>query len=380
MDKIDDVLTRGVEKVYPSKEELEKVLRSGKKIKLYMGVDPTGTRLHLGHSIPLSKIQEFADLGHEVILLFGTGTVLVGDPSQREQARKRITQEEIEQNIHTWKKQVEKIIDFKKVTSKQNSDWLLKLSLKDIIEISSHISAIQLFKRDMFQRRIDKGDTVMVHETLYPLLQGYDSVALNVDLEVGGTDQMFNMLIGRELQEKMNHTNKFVLTTRMILGTDGDQMSKSSGNCIWLDDSAEDMYGKVMSIPDHMMDEYETLLTNLKPTQHESPINRKKALAHAIVVRFHGKQAAGQAQDHFEKTIQHKETPDEIPTLHLAAAKPLADVLVDSNLVTSKSEAKRLIEQGGVEVDGKKITENIDLSPKDGTIIKAGKRKYIKIV
>src|SRR3990170_9086354 len=245
METIEDLLSRGVEKIYPNREALEKLLKQ-RKIRLYLGIDPTGSRLHLGHAILLRKLQKFAELGHEAILLIGTGTVLVGDPSQRSGARERVDEGEIQRNISTWRKQAEKILDFSKVRIKQNGDWLLKLTMKDLIAIASNISAVQLFKRDMFQERLKRGDTVWAHETLYPLLQGYDSVALDVDLEIGGTDQEFNMLIGRELQHKMKGRDKFVLTVPMILGTDGGQMSKTTGNCIWLDDTPEDMFGKIM--------------------------------------------------------------------------------------------------------------------------------------
>src|SRR3990167_6579044 len=241
MIKIGDLLTRRVDKILPNREGLEKLI-SERKIRLYQGFDPTGMKLNLGHSVGLRKLMEFAEAGHEVIFLFGTGTVLVGDPSQRDSARKLITQEEIEENIKDWKRQAEKIVDFDKVTVKQNGDWLVPLTLKGIINIASNISAVQLFKREMFQRRLEKGDTVWYHETMYPLLQGYDSVAMDVDLEIGGTDQEFNMLIGRELQRKMNSREKFVLTTPMILGIDGGQMSKTTGNCVWLDDTAIEMF------------------------------------------------------------------------------------------------------------------------------------------
>ncbi|OGC67471.1 tyrosine--tRNA ligase, partial [candidate division WWE3 bacterium RIFCSPLOWO2_02_FULL_53_10] len=213
--------------------------------------------------IGLRKLMDFANLGHEVIFLFGTGTVLVGDPSLRDSGRKGITQEEIEKNIKDWKRQAAPLVDFEKVAIKQNGDWLVPLTLKDIIKIASNISALQLFKRDMFQRRLRRGDTVWYHETMYPLLQGYDSVVMDVDLEVGGTDQEFNMLIGRDLQRKMNNKEKYVLCTPMILGTDGKQMSKSSGNCVWLDDSPQDMFGKIMSMPDNQTVPYLTLVTNL---------------------------------------------------------------------------------------------------------------------
>ncbi|OGD58976.1 tyrosine--tRNA ligase, partial [Candidatus Beckwithbacteria bacterium RIFCSPLOWO2_02_FULL_47_23] len=258
---IDEVLTRGVEQILPSREGL-KQLMAKKKIKLYLGIDPTATNLHLGHTVMLRKLQQFADLGHEAILLFGTGTVLVGDPSQRATGRKLITQAEIDKNVATWKDQVKPIIDFNKVKIMYNAEWLLKLNLRDIIKIASHISAVQLFKREMFQRRLKQGDTVWYHETMYPLLQGYDSVVMDVDLELGGTDQTFNMLVGRELQQKINGREKFVLAGKMIMGTDGQPMSKTSGNCIWLTDSAQDMFAKLMAVRDELMPDYFEFFTD----------------------------------------------------------------------------------------------------------------------
>lgn len=382
MDKAQQLLTRGVDTIYPTKEALEKRVANGKPLRVYMGVDPTGMRLHVGHSIGLSKLQEFANAGHEAILLFGTGTVLVGDPSLRAETRKQITQEEIDENIKTWKSQVSKIIDFDKVQVKQNADWLLKLTLPEVIKLMSHVSATQLFKRESFQKRIDKGDTVWYHETLYPLLQGYDSVAMDVDLEIGGTDQMFNMLVGRELMQKMKGKEKFVLTTPMILGTDGQQMSKSSDNCIWLDDSPEDMYGKVMSIPDEVMDQYETMLTNLdtNETKKLSPIGRKKNLANAIVTRFHNADKASSAQGNFEKTVQNKEVPQDVREHIYDAVITLTALLVHSGLSSSKSEARRLISQGGVAInEGIVADPNYAVPRIDGTIIRAGKRNYIKL-
>src|SRR3989344_5214264 len=289
----EEILTRRTANVLPDKEGLTKLM-SGKKIRVYQGFDPTGPSLHLGHSIGIRKLMDFANAGHEVIVLFGTGTVLAGDPSQRDKARRKIDPEQIEKNISTWKEQVKSLIDFDKVQIKYNGEWLLKLNLADIVNIASNISATQLFKRDMFQRRIEREDTVWTHELLYPLLQGYDSVAMDVDLEVGGTDQEFNMLIGRELQRKMNNREKFVLTVPMINGTDGKPMSKTSGNCVWLNDTPEDMYGKLMSIPDDQIPSYADLLTNISHLTHD-PLADKKSVALDIVTQFHGTSAAKKA-------------------------------------------------------------------------------------
>lgn len=376
MDNIDKVLTRAIEQILPNREGLAKLMGE-KKIRVYLGVDPTGTKLHLGHSIGLRKLQEFADLGHESILLFGTGTVLAGDPSQRAEARPKITQKEIEENMATWKEQAKKIIDFSKVTVKYNGDWLLKLSFADIINIASKISSIQLFKRDMFQERIRRGDTIWTHETLYPLFQGYDSVVMDVDLEIGGTDQTFNMLIGRELQKKMRGREKYVLTTPLILGTDGKPMSKTSGNCIWLGDSSQDMYGKVMSTADTQIPEYWTNLTDLDPAKLTklAPLEAKKELAYEIVRIYHDQDAAQKAQEEFESVHQRGEAPTETG-LTIKPNISLIDAV--TNLVASKSQAKRLLDQGAVEIDGK-VEKDGKVKLKKGQILKVGKKTFAKV-
>jgi len=389
---IDEVLTRAVDKVLPSKEDLKKLMGK-KKIRLYLGVDPTGTNLHLGHTVMIRKLQQFADLGHDVIFLFGTGTTLVGDPSERKKGRKLITYQEIKQNMKSWKDQISPILDFNKVRTLENGDWLTKLKLQDIIKIASNITAIQLFKRDSFQRRIKAGDTVWMHETLYPLLQGYDSVEMDVDLELGGTDQTFNMLVGRELQRKMNNREKFVLTGKMIMGTDGKKMSKTSNNCIWLTDTPEDMFGKLMTVNDELMPDYFEFFTD-KPMEEinqlkqdlkankADPMQQKKQLALNITSQFHGKNKAQAAQTHFEKVFQSRELPTKIPSFPLTKLPQtinIIDLLEKTQLVSSRSEAKRLIEQDGVKLNQQKITQisaKITLKPND--ILQVGKRKFIK--
>ncbi len=378
MDKVDNLLTRGVEQILPDKSGLEKLM-ADKKIRVYLGVDPTGTRLHLGHTIPLRKLNEFAQAGHEAILLFGTGTVLAGDPSQRISARAKITQEEIDQNIKNWKSQVAKVIDLSKVQIKQNGEWLLKLNLPEILEIASHISAFQLIKRDMFQRRNDAGEMVSEKEALYPLLQGYDSVAMDVDLEIGGTDQTFNMLIGRELQKKMKNREKYVLITPLINGTDGKQMSKSSGNCIWLDDSATDMFGKVMAIADGEIESYRINLTNL-PKEDLKPMDAKKKLAFEIVKTYHGEGEAKKAEEQFEQLFQGGGASDSIPAITIKEPNvELVDFLVENNLAPSKSEAKRLIAEGAVEVDGQTVNET-EIELENNQVMRVGKKKFVRIV
>ena len=291
-----EVLVRQVAEILPSRKGLGKVMKK-KKIRLYLGVDPTGKHLHLGHAIALRKLQQFADLGHEAILLIGTGTVLAGDPSQRTTARPLITQEEIKENIKTWRKQAAKVVDFSKVKVRFNGDWLLKLRLPEIVRIASNISAAQLFQRDMFQERLKRGDTVWTHEILYPVLQGYDSVALDVDLEIGGTDQLFNMLVGRELQKKMRNREKYVLCTPMLLGLDGRPMSKTSGNMVNILDAPQEMYGKLMSMKDEFISHYFELCTEVPPqeTRGLAPREAKARLAREIGALYHGAPAAKKA-------------------------------------------------------------------------------------
>ncbi len=380
--KIKKVLTRGVEQVLPSKEGLSKLMRK-RKIRLYHGIDPTSKRLHLGHAVSLRKLQEFADLGHEAILVVGTGTVLTGDPSLREKVRTHISEKEIKENIKTWKEQAGKILDFSKVKIKYNGDWLLKLKLKEIADIASHISAIKLFQREMFQRRLKKGETVWTHETFYPLLQGYDSVALDVDLEIGGTDQTFNMLIGRELQQKMRKREKFVMTLPMILGVDGKPMSKTSGNCVWMSDSAEQMFGKIMSIPDTLITDYLKLITPvpLAEVKKLSPRDAKARLAREVVAIFHNKKAAEKAEEEFNKVFKEKKLPSKIPTASVKKkALNILDLLTKTKLASSRSEAKRLIIQGGVKISGQ-VQKNWQkkIRIKKGMVVQVGKRKFIKI-
>ena len=379
---LEEVLTRGVEEVLPDKNSLSKLLQK-KKIRVYLGIDPTGTKLHLGHTIPLRKLAQFAKLGHEAILVVGTGTVLAGDPSQRLETRKKITQAEIEENIKTWKEQAGKILDFNKIKIEYNGDWLLKLNLPEIIEIASYISAIQLFKREMFTQRLNRGDTVWLHEVLYPVLQGYDSVVLDVDLEIGGTDQTFNMLMGRELQKKMNNREKYVLTVPMITGIDGKQMSKTSGNCVWLTDTPGDMFGKLMSISDDQIVPYVTLLTDLQTEKTKSlpPLQAKKQLAAEIVRIYYSENEANKTKTEFEKVFQRRELPQDIPIFRpKGKSYGILKLLIETDLLSSRSEAKRLIREGAIEVNQIKIEDlNQNIKLKNGTVIKVGKHRFIKI-
>lgn len=384
---MDTLLTRRVEKILPDPTGLQKELGK-RKLRLYIGADPTGN-LHIGHSLGFRKLMEFAEAGHEAILLFGTGTVLVGDPSLRDNARKLITQAEIDANISTWKEQVSSIVDFGKIKVKKNGDWLTKLTLKDFVSIGSHISAVQLFKRESFARRLAYGDTVWYHETMYPLLQGYDSVAMDVDLEIGGTDQEFNMLMGRELQKKINNKEKWVLTTPLLMGTDGQKMSKSVGNCIWMTDTPEDMYGKTMTVRDELLNQYFDLLTNLgleelKEVEYRlksgaNPRKIKARLAKEIVTIYHSPKAADSAQEAFNRTFRDNKLPEEITQVTVEGSHwQTVDLLLKADLAESKSQARRLLEQGSIRLNQEK-TNAPSLNVKTGDVLQVGKRSFRKL-
>ena len=291
-----EVLTRGVTEVLPSKKSLEKLMGQ-KKIRLYLGIDPTGALLTLGHSVVLRKLQQFADLGHEVILLIGNGTVKIGDPTGKDTTRPELTNEEIENNFKDWKKQASKILDFDKIEIRRNGDWLDQLTYVDLIKIMAKTTVQQLMERDMFQERLKKGQPIHAHEIIYPLMQGYDSVHMDVDLEIGGNDQTFNMMMGRTLQKVYNNKEKWVLATPIIDGTDGRKMSKSYGNYVALTENSIDMYGKLMRISDEMIVDYFTVLTDVPMVEiekmqkamkaGENPMTFKKKLAFTITKMYH---------------------------------------------------------------------------------------------
>ncbi len=394
MDKIEELLTRGVANIISGKEELKKVLTSGKKLNIYLGIDPTMTKIHLGHTVPLRKLQQFAELGHNVTFLIGDFTALVGDTSDKESERPILTKEEIESNFQTYKQQAEKILDFSKVSTKYNSEWLSKLNFSDIIKLSYNFSFGDFANRELIRKRLSEGKHVGLHEALYPLMQGYDSYFLDTDLQLGGTDQTFNMQAGRILQKKLRDKESFVMTNEFLSGTDGRKMSKTWNNAIWIDDTPHDKFAKVMAIKDELIVEYFTLGTNIPMDEvrniesglrdGRNPMELKKQLAFIIVKEMHDEMAATNAQEHFEKTVQQKEMPSEIPTINLPdslrSGATISDSLFELGLSDSKSDGKRLIEQGGVEIDGGKITDpNSVLEIKNGMIIKVGKRRLIRL-
>lgn len=387
MDKVEELLTRGVANIIPNKGELEKLLKSGRKLNIYLGIDPTATKIHLGHSVVLRKLQQFATLDHNVTFLIGDFTALIGDTSDKDAERPHLTSEEIEENFQTYKKQAEKVLDFSKVKIKYNSEWLKKLNFQDIIKLTQHFSAGDFTSRELVKKRLTEGKRVGLHEFLYPVMQGYDSYFMDTDVQVGGTDQTFNMQAGRTLQKDLRNKESAVITTSILEGTDGRKMSKSYGNAIWLNDNPNDMYAKVMAINDGIIIQYFTLATNLpvdkianyeKKLKSENPINIKKELAHSIVSELYDKKSADGAKINFENTVQNKETPIEIEKIEIAGNSTILDALITGNFAQSKSDAKRLIDQGGVSLNNKKIS-NPDSRIEEGTL-KVGKRRFVKVV
>ena len=400
--KIEEVLTRYVDKIYPSKEALEKVLRSGKKLTFYHGIDPTGPHLHLGHSTNLLLMRRLQFLGHKIIFLVGSFTARIGDPSDKDATRKPLTRKQIEDNLKTYKEQANKIIDLKgpnPVLIKFNSEWLDKLTLEEMFKLAANFTVQQIIERDLFQKRIKANKPISLHEFLYPLLQGYDSVAMNVDGEIGGTDQTFNMLAGRLLVQKYLGKEKFVITTPLLVNpkTGKKLMSKSEGTYIALDNLPNDMYGKVMALPDETIIPCFELCTEV-PLQiikeHEkalsarggqagkvNPMEIKKKLAFEIVKMYSSEKDAKNAEKEFKRVFQKREIPSKVPTFQTPQKSyNIIDLLVETGLAPSRSEAKRLIEQKTVELDGKLIA--IYQSPitiKDGMTIRVGKRRFIKI-
>lgn len=387
--KTQEILSRGVTEVLPSIDSLAKLMTE-RKIRVYLGIDPTGAFLTLGHSVGLRKLQQFAELGHEVILLIGNGTVRIGDPTGRDSTRPVLTDEQIQENFKDWKRQASKILDFDKIIIKHNGDWLDKLSFADIVTLMAKTTVQQLIERDMFQDRIKKNLPIFGHEIMYPLLQGYDSVAMDVDLEIGGTDQTFNMMMGRQLQQQYNGHEKWVLSTPIIVGTDGRKMSKSFGNYIALMDEPNDMYGKLMSVADEVIVEYFTVLTDVPMVEitaiknalaaGDNPMEFKKLLARTITEMYASKEAALKAEKFFEDTVQNKKVPDNAPRVTFTKTNlSLIEVLSICMPDESKSNLRRFISQGSVELlpSGEKPTqwqEEIELSKI--AAIRVGKLRY----
>lgn len=399
--KIDALLTRGVDAVYPTKEKMKEVLMSGKRIRIYLGFDPTAPFLHIGHAMQLRKLREFQDLGHEIIWLFGSFTAMIGDPTDKMAARKQLTADEVKSNASTYKKQAGKLLQFRgenPVKMMMNDKWLGKMNLSDAMNLASHFTVQQMMERDMFERRVQEQKPIYVHEFFYPLLQGYDSVAMDVDAELGGSDQTFNMLAGRTLLREMKQKEKFVIALSLLTNSEGKKMSKSEGGFIALSDAPEEMYGKLMAMDDTMIVPYFTLATDVALDEIEAvkadlaagknPKKLKMKLAKAVVGMFHGRNAAARAEKHFENVFAQGNAPEIIEEASIAGlparidgAVTLAKVLVLLNFAASNGEARRLVEQGAVSLDEVKLTDPfVALDDSMKGVLRCGKLKFVRLV
>lgn len=392
---IDEVLDRGVENIFPSRDELKKVLMSGKKIRLYCGYDPTAKSLHIGNAISINKLGQFQKLGHEVIFLIGDFTGMIGDPTDKSAARKKLTREEALANSENYQKQSSGYLKFDGENPAKvlhNSEWSDKLAFNDLIELSSNFTVQQMLQRDMFQQRLKEEKPIYLHEFLYPLAQGYDSVAMDVDLEIGGNDQMFNMLCGRDLQKIINKKEKFVLTMKLLADESGKKMGKTEGNVVNLDESPENMFGQIMAWSDGLIVPGFELATNLTEKEvaeikeklkdlNSNPRDFKLKLAFEITKINYGEEKARESQEHFINTFSKKEIPEDIPEMKAEEGMKLVDYLVGANVALSNSDARRKIEQGGVEIDGNKIDDWKSVLDKtfDGKVMKVGKKDFVRI-
>jgi tyrosyl-tRNA synthetase len=394
--EIEQVLARGVVAIYPGRKSLEKALKAGKRLRIYNGIDPSTPNIHLGNAISLWKMRRFQDLGHKTVLLIGDFTGRIGDPSGKRAMRIQLSHQQVLQNAKTYKKQAAKILDFESGTNpceiKLNSEWLGKLSNKEIVELSSHFTVQRLMERDLFQKRLKEKKPIGLHEFLYPLYQGYDSVAMDVDMEIGGEDQTFNMLAGRDLVKIYRNKEKFVLTVPLLEGTDGRKMSKSWANVINITDNAGDMFGKLMSLSDDLIIKYFTLCTNvslreidkLEKDLRSSKINPKEAktkLAEEIVSTYYGRKVARVVGKEFERVFKAKKLPRVIAEVKIKEKKlNILDLLAKTRLASSRSEAKRLVLQKGVKIDGETEDDwRRIIEIKKNQVLQVGRRKFVKV-
>ncbi len=387
---IDRILNKAVEEILPSKEYLEALLNSGKKLRIYQGFDPTAPTLHIGHTVMMRKLEDFRKLGHEVIFLIGNFTAMIGDPTDKKATRQPLTQEQVSENFKLYKEQASSLVDFNDkenpVLVKYNNDWLGKLTFHEIIDLSSEFTVQQMIKRSMFQKRLEEDKPIGLHEFMYPLMQGFDSVAMDVDVELGGNDQLFNMLAGRTLMKSLKNKEKVVIAGKLLTTPDGKKMGKSEGNMIMLSDTPENIYGKVMAFPDeHIVPGFELLTSaQLEEVQEianeiksgKNPMQYKKQLALRLTSELKGEDNGIKAQQYFESIFQKRDYDTEIVEIK-NTNKDILSFLVENSITKSKGEGRRLLEQGAIKIDDKKITTSEEVVING--ILKVGKKVY-KIV
>jgi tyrosyl-tRNA synthetase len=377
------------------KAKLENSVKTGKPLKIKAGFDPTAPDLHVGHTVLLQKMKHFQDLGHEVYFLIGDFTGFIGDPTGKSETRKPLTREDIAKNAETYKEQVFKILDPVKTRIAFNSEWLGKINSFDMIRLASELTVARMLERDDFKKRFEDNRPISIHEFLYPLIQGFDSVAMEADVELGGTDQLFNLLVGRDLQRSRGQEPQIVLTMPLLEGLDGiNKMSKSLGNYIGITEPANDIYGKTMSVSDGLMFRYYELVSDLSNAEIEElkqgleegslhPKEIKQKLARELTARFHGQEDALKAEQNFENVFAKHDLPDDMPEFSLSSDEPvwLPKLMVDSGLVSSTSDGRRMIKQNAVSIDGEKIGDtDFNVEPAGDLILKVGKRRFCKIV
>ena len=393
-----EIIKRGTVEIIPEDEFINKLRQSklsNNPLKIKLGCDPSAPDLHLGHSVVLRKLRDFQDLGHSVILVIGDFTAMIGDPSERNKTRPTLTFEETRSNAETYVHQAGKVLDTSKLEIRYNSEWLGKMNFSDVIKLAGKYTIARMLERDDFENRYKARQPIYIHEFLYPLAQAYDSVALNADVELGGTDQKFNLLVGREIQLAYGQTPQVIATMPLLEGLDGVmKMSKSLGNYVAFEDTPGDMFGKLMSIPDSLLSKYFRLVTELPDAEIKeieqvladssvNPMEIKKRLGWEIVNSYYDSARADEAKELFEKIFSRKELPEKIPVIELQKGKSilLVDVMHKGGLVNSKSEASRLISQNAVKIDNKVITDiNHEITPKSEVVMKVGKRRFLKII
>jgi len=391
---IDNTLSRGVEAIFPNKEFLKSKMMKGERLSFYLGVDPTGKTLHLGHAIPLKKLGELQKLGHKIIFLIGDFTAMIGDPTDKSATRKKLTREEVLDNCKEYQRQASSFISFKgsnKAELRFNSEWLSKMNFNDVLELTSLMTVDQMLKRDMFAKRTEENKPIYIHEFLYPLMQGYDSVAMDVDGEVGGNDQTFNMLTGRDLLKTIKNKEKFVIASKLLTDSSGKKMGKTEGNMVSLDQSPEDMFGKVMSWSDELIVPGFEIVTNVSMEEVEkikndiqsgaNPRDIKIRLAKNIVGMVHGEDKANAAEQNFIKTFSKGEIPEDIQTIEVEKDVPIREVLVKEGIVSSNSDWKRLIDGKAVTHAGTdEVIEDAFVKLSTDTTLRIGKKRFVKII
>ncbi|MEK7596034.1 MAG: tyrosine--tRNA ligase [Patescibacteria group bacterium] len=389
LNKIQEVLTRGVREVI-EKDHLERRLRQGEPLRVKFGIDPTAKDLHLGNAVALWKLKEFQDLGHKIVLIIGDFTARIGDPSGRSAERKTLTEKEIKENMKTYKKQIGKFLDLKKAEIIYNSQHLSKLSFAEIYRIAHFFSVNQIFERDMFQERRKTGRPVWLHEFFYPVFQAYDSIVVKADIEIGGSDQLFNMMMGRQLQSRFNQPAQDIITTKLLVGIDGvKKMSKSYGNYIGIQESSNEQYGKIMSIKDELIGEYFELCTFLPKEEIEqikkklenkkiNPRDAKMRLAREIVKIYHHEKAAGRAEENFKKIFQKGAWPEKMPEVFIKSPIKLSKILLAQKIIPSNAEFRRLVKSRSVEIDQKTVSD-VNLIISGPAAVRIGKFRFLKV-